>query len=144
MALTFLKGRQLGKRPKNASSRADPISAAKAKILEAIDTQRDYAKLLIDGKPLPTREGGRSHTTWFYRESDDVWWTSIRYGQVSIPLDGESDAVQVGKLEELPAFYNTVIQAIEKGELDEQIAKLQQMRSAAIAGKKGQRKTALG
>jgi hypothetical protein len=61
---------------------------------------------------------------------------------VSIPLDGESDAVQVGKLEELPAFYNTVIQAIEKGELDEQIAKLQQTRSAAIVGKKGQRKTA--
>ena len=144
MALTFLKGRQLGKRPKNASSRADPISAAKAKILEAIDTQRDYAKLLIDGIPLPTREGDRSHTTWVYRESRDVWWTSARYGQVSIPLDGESDAVQVGKLEELPAFYNTVIQAIEKGELDEQIAKLQQMRSAAIAGKKGQRKTAPG
>src|SRR5271166_275647 len=78
VALTFLKGRQLGKRPKNASSRADPISAAKAKILDAIGVQRDYAKLLIDGEPLPTREGGRSHTTWFYRESGDVWWTSIR------------------------------------------------------------------
>jgi hypothetical protein len=51
---------------------------------------------------------------------------------VSIPLDGESDAVQVGKLEELPAFYDTVIMAI----------KLQQTRSAAIVGNKGKRKTA--
>ena len=62
-----------------------------------------------------------------------MWWTSTRYGQVSIPLDGESDAVQVGKLEELPAFYDTVILAI---------AKLQQTRSAAIVGNKGKRKTA--
>ena len=61
-----------------------------------------------------------------------MWWASTRYGQVSIPLDGESDAVQVGKLEELPAFYDTVILAI----------KLQQTRSAAIVGNKGKRKTA--
>ena len=132
MALTFLKGRQLGKRPKNASSRADPISAAKTKILDAIDTQRNYAKLLIDGKPLPTREGGRSHTTWFYRESGDVWWTSIRYGQSVHPTGRRERCRSGGQAGGTTGLHNTVIMAI----------KLQQTRSAAIVGNKGKRKTA--
>ena len=42
--------------------------------------------------------------------------------------------MQVGTLADLPAFYDAATQAIQKGELDEPIMKLQQTRSAALNG----------
>lgn len=75
--------------------------------------------------------------TWFYRDIAGTYWTTLRYGQIPIPLEGTNTAVKVRPLPELPAFYDAAAQAIQKGELDEQIMKLQQVRSTSLTGGAG-------
>jgi hypothetical protein len=143
LALSFLKNRKVAQPPKYAGSKkGDPLTAAKAKVVEGIKTQKGYVQLTVDAKPLPKSEGGREASTWYYREIDGTYWTTLRYGQLSIPLDGPNTAVQVGKLEDLTAFYDSVVEAIGKGELDGPIGKLQADRSAALKGKTGTKRAA--
>ena len=138
MALSFIRGKKVGAPPKYAGSKkGDPLTAAKTKVLDALKVQKGYAQLTIEGKPLPKTDAGREGSTWFYREIDGSYWTTLRYGQLSIPLEGTNTAVQIGALAELPAFFDAAIQAIQKGELDEPIMKLQQTRSAALKGETG-------
>ena len=138
MAISFIQGKKVGAPPKYAGSKkGDPLTAAKTKVIDALKMQKGYVQLAIEGKPLPKTEAGREASTWFYREIDGSYWTTLRYGQLSIPLEGTSTAVQVGPLAELPAFYDAVAQAIEKGELDELIMVLQRTRSAALKGETG-------
>jgi hypothetical protein len=138
MAISFIQGKKVGAPPKYAGSKkGDPLTAAKTKVIDALKMQKGYVQLAIEGKPLPKTDAGREASTWFYREIDGSYWTTLRYGQLSIPLEGTSTAVQVGALAELPAFYDAVAQAIEKGELDELIMVLQRTRSAALKGETG-------
>jgi hypothetical protein len=115
------------------SKRIDPLTLAKSKVLDALKVQKTYVALVAADKPLPKR-GDREASTWFKKENDG-WWTSIRYGQVPIPIDGQPDLL-IGKLDDVATFYDAVAQAISKGELDSQIADLQTKRSAALSGKK--------
>jgi len=138
MAVSFIKGKKVGAPPKFAGSKkGDPLTAAKAKVIDALKVQKEYVQLTIEGKPLPKTDGGRGTSTWFYREIDGSYWTTLRYGQLSIPLEGTNTAVQVGPLADLPAFYDAALAAIQKGELDEPIMVLQRTRSAALKGKTG-------
>ena len=133
MALSFIRGKKVGAPPKYAGSKkGDPLAAAKTKVTDALKVQKGYVQLTIEGRPLPKTDGGRETSTWFYREIDGTYWTVLRYGQLSIPQEGTNTAVQVGKLEELPAFYDAALAAIQKGELDEPIMALQRRRSAAL------------
>jgi hypothetical protein len=135
MAISFIRGKKVGAPPKYAGSKkGDPLTAAKTKVIEALKVQKEYAQLTIEGKPLPKTDAGREASSWFYREIDGTYWTTLRYGQLSIPLEGTNTAVQVGALAELPAFYDAAAQAITKGELDEPIMILQRARSAALTG----------
>jgi hypothetical protein len=118
--------------PKSSrSKRIDPLTLAKQKIIEALKTQRSYVALVVEDKPLP-KKGERETSTWFSKQTDG-WWTSIRYGQQSIKIDGNPDFF-IGKLEDVAAFYDAVTKAIEAGELDAQIGKLQTERSAKLTG----------
>lgn len=47
-------------------------------------------------------------------------------------MGDENTAVRVGKLENLLPFYDGVIAAIERGELDAPLAQMQKEKSAAI------------
>ncbi len=134
--MTMVK--QTGKLEKTSRSRTiDPLTEAKSKILAAIDVQTGYARLLIEGRPLPKKGGDKTVSTWFSKQNDG-WWTSIRYGQQAIRIDGENvDMLISTKLEDVIAFYAAVKTAIGKGELDTQIGKLQSERSAALKGKTG-------
>jgi hypothetical protein len=138
MAISFIRGKKVDAPPKYASSKkGDPLTAAKTKVIEALKVEKEYAQLTIEGKPLPKTDAGREGSTWFYREIDGTYWTTLRYGQLSIPLEGTNTAVQVGPLAELPAFYGAAAQAIQKGELDEPIMTLQRARLAALKGEAG-------
>jgi hypothetical protein len=138
MAISFIRGMKVGAPPKYAGSKkGDPLAAANTKVIDALKVQKAYAQLTIEGKPLPKTDAGREGSTWFYREIDGAYWTTLRYGQLSIPLEGTNTAVQVGPLAELPAFYDAATQAITKGELDEPIMTLQRARSAALKGETG-------
>jgi hypothetical protein len=63
-------------------------------------------------------EGGKKQAaTWFYKAADGQYETRLRYGQSAIPLEGGKEGVRVGKLEDLIPFYDSVVKAIEAGEL---------------------------
>jgi hypothetical protein len=109
MAISFMQGRKAETPPKNSSaSTGDLLAPAKAKIIEALNVQKGYARLMLEGKDLPRRQGSRSFSTWFYRRPDGSYGTTIRYGQVAIPIEGEDIGIPVGRLDELPAFYDMV------------------------------------
>jgi hypothetical protein len=113
------------------SKRIDPLTLAKSKVLDALKVQKGYVDLVIADKPLP-KKGEREASTWFKKENDG-WWSTIRYGQLPILIDGHPDLF-IGKLEDMTAFYDAVATAISAGELDTQIRKLQSERSAALRG----------
>lgn len=131
--------KKTGTLAKTSRSRTiDPLTAAKSKVLAAIDTQEQLVRDLIDGQPLPkSGKGEKTVSTWFGKQNDG-WWTSIRYGQVSIPIGerGETDML-IGDLNGLLGFYGALKIAIVAGELDGPIGKLQAEKSAALkAGKR--------
>ena len=137
MALSFLKGRKIAAPPKMiGGKKGDPMVAAKAKIVAGIENQKNFVNLTASGQSLPRGKGGRMMSTWFYREMDGSYWTTLRYGQIAIPLDGEKTAVSIGKIEEMPAFYDAVTASIHKGELDPIISDLQKKRSESLKGVK--------
>ncbi|MSP01797.1 MAG: hypothetical protein EXR07_12225 [Acetobacteraceae bacterium] len=128
--------KKTGTLPKNAGGKkVDPLTLAKTKIVEALKLQKGYVTLVAEDKPLPKNQASREASTWFCRQLDG-WWTTVRYGQISIPMTDKGEtAMLIGdKLEDVAAFYDAVITAITKGELDTQIGKLQADRSAALRG----------
>jgi hypothetical protein len=130
--------KKTGSLPKSSRSRTiDPLTAAKTKIINALSVQEGFVQELIDGTPLPKRDGGaKTVNTWFSKQSDG-WWTSIRYGQVAIPIDGTSTDMLIGELKDVLLFYGAVKIAMGKGELDGPIGELQTKKSAALSGKNG-------
>lgn len=140
MALSFLKGKKLVVPMKNAGAKkGDPVTLAKGKIIEGITTQKHYASLTHDSKALPTgKDGKRTASTWFHKQGDG-WVTTIRYGQLPLPLDDKgTTGVMVGaSVADLPPFYDAVIESIRKGELDTIIGDLRTKRSASLTGKTG-------
>ena len=138
-ALSFMKlVQKTGKLAKSGrNKRIDPLTLAKNKVLAALKAQKGFVALVADNKPLPKNEAGREAGTWFSKQTDG-WWTSVRYGQLSIPIaDGQADMLIGPKLEDVTTFYDAVAEAIGKGELDGPIAKLQGERSAALTGRMG-------
>jgi hypothetical protein len=133
-AFSFLAGLTLTIPPRGAGTKqGDPLTAAKNRVIAGAKAQKGYVQTLVDGKELPKMEGGKKRVgTWFYRAADGSYETRLRYGQSAIPLDGTKTGVRVGKLPDLLAFYDAVIASIEKGELDERLAVMQQAKSAAL------------
>jgi hypothetical protein len=130
----LLNGYTLTTPPKGAGTKqGDPLTAAKRRVIDGLRQQKERAQILLDGKPLPKMEGGKkSVPTWFYRAPDGGYETRLRYGQSAIPLADGKTAVRVGDLKDLLPFYDAVIAAVEKGELDEPLGKMQREKSAAL------------
>lgn len=57
---------------------------------------------------------------WFY-QVNDTWFFEIKYGNKSLELQKGKVAIEVGKQENLLTTIDTLIQAVEKGELDTQL-----------------------
>lgn len=90
--------------------------------------------LIVD--PIPKKTGGRT-VVWFFREPDGNWWTALRYGQSVIPLEDNNSYVQIGELTNMNPFYDSVIEAINKGEMDDIIERLRKKRTDALARGRG-------
>lgn len=133
---SFITGTmKVGRVAKSSRSKTtDPLTLAKDKVIKGIESQKALVKLVMEGKPLP-KNGDKTKTTWFSHQSDG-WWTAIKYGQLSIPLVADNTDILVSqKVDDLLPFYDAVIAAVRKGELDSQIGKLQQERSKALTKK---------
>ncbi|KPM83936.1 MULTISPECIES: DUF6641 family protein [Pseudoalteromonas] len=68
---------------------------------------------------------------WFY-QVNDIWFFEIKYGNKSLELQKGKVAIEVGKQENLLTTIDTLIQAVEKGELDTQLKAVTGPRKAKV------------
>ena len=119
------------------------LDIAKAAIKKAIDDQKGYLSLRERNlTPQAKKEGGKAPSEWFWLVGGE-YATSIRYGQVTVPILGQPDHV-IGTAKELHGFYDAVKAEIDSGALNTVISKLQTERSenlkrALPSGKLGRR-----
>ncbi len=138
MSFSFLKGFEVVTLAKSVTgAKADPLTVAKGKIKSAIDLQLRSIAAETTGTVFAPVEGAkRPFGKWYFQDAG-VYYTTIRYGQLPIPLDGEKITVRVGKkLNDVSKFLNAVSAAVEAGEMDTAIEALRVKRSADLKGSK--------
>lgn len=133
--------KQSGELPSKVAGRTgDPLTIAKTAILKSLDDQQRYLTMMENNQPLPkTAKGGKTVSTWFTKGPDGSYWTSIRYGQLPITINGMT-GFQIGHGAELTAFYDAVRTSIKAGEMDKVIGDLQKGRSEKLTASHAARK----
>ena len=87
-----------------------------------------------EGEPVRVQRPVRLKQWWFKNAAGDVVLT-IRYGAKPLVISNGMSAIEVGKLEELPATIQTVIKAVDDGELDGELAAAVKGRTIGKSGK---------
>jgi hypothetical protein len=92
-----------------------------------------------EGEPRRMQRAVRIKRWWFKNAIGSVLMT-VRYGAKPLPISNGMTAIEVGTLEQLPETIQTVIAAVDNGELDSEIAAIVQSRNAPkrlkVVGKK--------
>ena len=116
---------------------ADAKERARIKLIHYLDEQKAAAMAQIAGQPFEatkrvtrTNEAGDKvrvdaprhvRRGWFADAAGTIFF-QIRYGSKPLELGKGVNAVEVGKLDALPAIIDTLIGAVRAGELDTQLA----------------------
>lgn len=114
-----------------------PVDRKRRKLLEQLDQQIEAAKLALDNKPamrefqrwikpdgatdkqlvaklIPIRK-------WWWISVTGVTMFSLRQGNRVMEIAPGKTAIEVGYLKDLPDVLATIRQAVEAGELDDQL-----------------------
>ena len=113
-----------------------PILGKRMKLIDRLEEQLAMAKAMLDKTPFEafreksvkdpetgerkTIRKRRSVRPWYY-DSNEHYYIEIKVGLKAIELEKGKTAIDVGPKEQLPDVINTIIQAVEKGELDTHI-----------------------
>ena len=113
-----------------------PILGKRMKLIDRLEEQLAMAKAMLDKTPFEafreksvkdpetgerkTIRKRRSVRPWYY-DSNEHYYIEIKVGLKAIELEKGKTAIDVGAKEKLPGVINTIIQAVEKGELDTHI-----------------------
>lgn len=113
-----------------------PILGKRMKLIDRLEEQLAMAKAMLDKTPFEafreksvkdpetgerkTIRKRRSVRPWYY-DSNEHYYIEIKVGLKAIELEKGKTAIDVGPKEQLPDVINTIIQAVEKGELDSHI-----------------------
>lgn len=113
-----------------------PILGKRMKLIDRLEEQLAMAKAMLDKTPFEafreksvkdpetgerkTIRKRRSVRPWYY-DSKEHYYIEIKVGLKAIELEKGKTAIDVGAKEKLPDVINTIIQAVEKGELDTHI-----------------------
>lgn len=116
-----------------------PILGKRMKLIDRLEEQLAMAKAMLDKTPFEafreksvkdpetgerkTIRKRRSVRPWYY-DSNEHYYIEIKVGLKAIELEKGKTAIDVGAKEKLPDVINTIIQAVEKGELDTHILAL--------------------
>ena len=92
-----------------------------------------------EGEPVRVQRPVRLKQWWFKNAAGDVVLT-IRYGAKPLVISNGMSAIEVGKLEELPSTIQTVIKAVDDGELDSELAAAVKGRIIGKSGKMSNKK----
>lgn len=133
MSKSILAALKLIQKPEAKSS--DPIIERRNRLLERLQEQKALALCYVDGKPfvgpdkqkkVVNKETGVTTTetvqkrvkAWFNGSADNML-LEIRYGNVAIELVPGKTVIEVGKVAKLVPTIETVIEAVNAGEVDE-------------------------
>ena len=59
---------------------------------------------------------------WWFRDRGNTLLLAVRYGAKALPIAKDRSAIEVASLDKLPLVLNTLIKAVDAGELDTQLA----------------------
>lgn len=113
-----------------------PVLGKRIKLLDKLDQQLSLAECMIEGREFEAYKerfvkdpetGGRKKIRrryivrpWFY-DSNEHYYFEVRISNKPVELQKGCPAIDVGEKANLPAVIKVVINAVEKGELDEQL-----------------------
>ncbi|MEL4295820.1 MULTISPECIES: hypothetical protein [Shewanella] len=113
-----------------------PVLGKRMKLLDKLDQQLSLAECMIEGREFEAYKersvkdpetGERKKIRrryivrpWFY-DSNEHYYFEVRISNKPIELEKGCPAIDVGEKANLPAVIKVVIDAVEKGELDEQL-----------------------
>lgn len=119
-------------------------------MLANLDEQLGLAKALTNGTVFTVKqmryttdeEGQRKATEhnkrlrpWFWHDVTGKWFLELRYGSSVLPLGKDMASIEVGLKEKLVETIETVVEAVNAGELD------MAMKKAAVKIKKNTKVT---
>ena len=115
-----------------------PVLGKRLKLIEKLEQQKEMAVCMIENrrfeafrdKKVKNPETGevtvqRRPTTvrpWYY-DSDDHYYLEVKVNNRPIDIQKGKPAIDVGDKAKLPEVIDTIIKAIESGELDEFLLK---------------------
>lgn len=113
-----------------------PVLGKRIKLLDKLDQQLSLAECMIEGREFEAYKerfvkdpetGERKKIRrryivrpWFY-DSNEHYYFEVRMSNKPVELQKGCPAIDVGEKANLPAVIKVVINAVEKGELDEQL-----------------------
>ncbi len=127
-----------------------PILGKRMKLIDRLEEQMAMAKAMLDKTPFEafreksvkdpetgerkTIRKRRSVRPWYY-DSKEHYYIEIKVGLKAIELEKGKTAIDVGPKEKLLDVIHTIIQAVEKGELDTHILALSPAKQVKIRNK---------
>ena len=137
MAMNILKTLSLSVLPTNVGT--SPAQHRRAKLIGKLMEQKVIAEADLDGREpsimqrrwVKTENGARAAIDapkrikrWWVKDADGNCLLAIRYGSKVLELDKGKSAIVVGKPDQLIPTIETIIAAINAGELDGHLAQM--------------------
>jgi hypothetical protein len=119
--------------PAAPKRRLSPAETRRTKLLAKLSEQLSLAEARVKGESVTLMrkvwvtadDGSRTLMErpkrlrpWFFESANGTYNVSIRYGARVLELAKGKSAIEVGKLDQVPAVIKTVIEAVNAGELD--------------------------
>jgi hypothetical protein len=116
---------------------SDPKLTARSKLLRYLNEQRAAAQADVEGRPYNATktvfrngengqrvraEAPRHVRRGWFKDAAGTLFFQARYGSKPLELSKGMTCIEIGKLDALPSTIDTLIQAIDAGELDEALA----------------------
>lgn len=144
--MTHLKALKLAN-AEPAATQTDPVKRTRNKVMEALAEQKRAAEAKMAGEAyVPTQmvwrknEAGervqveqrkRFRSAWFENAAGQTFF-SLRYAGKTIDLAKDKNAIEIADFTQLPAVIDTLIAAVNAGELDAQLEEAARARGHAL------------
>ncbi|MGI5308188.1 DUF6641 family protein [Rheinheimera sp. WS51] len=125
-----------------------PILAKRLKLIDKLDEQLAMVQCLLQNQPFEaykdktirdpdtgerkTVRKRKAVRAWYFDDNEHYYF-ELKVGLKTLELDKGKAAIDVGKKEDLPNVIETLIKAVEKGELDTHILQLSPAKPAKAA-----------
>ena len=58
---------------------------------------------------------------WWWKDEDGGVMLTLRYGNKPLAITGDKSTIEIGSLDKLPKFIDTIIEGVKAGELDKRL-----------------------